>query len=51
MTLLIKNGRYTFLMRLDLMFSLSLRKEFQLLQMLNGLSIKHLNKLILYEKL
>ena len=49
MTLSIKNGRYPFLIRLDLMFSMSLRKEFQLLQILNDLSIRHLNKLILYE--
>ena len=49
MTLLIKNGRYAFLMRLDLMLSMSLWKEFQLLQILNDLSIKHLIKLILYE--
>ena len=49
MTLLIKNGEYAFLIRLDLMFSVSLRKEFQLLQILNDLSIKHLIKLILYE--
>ena len=31
------------------MFSMSLRKEFQLLKILNDLSIRHLNKLILYE--
>ena len=31
------------------MFSMSLRKEFQLLQILNDLSIRHLLKLILYE--
>ena len=37
MTLSIKNGGYAFLIRLDLMFSMSLRKEFQLLQILNGL--------------
>ena len=49
MTLSIKNGGYTFLIRLDLMFSMSLSKEFQLLQILNGLSIRHLIKLILYE--
>ena len=49
MTLLIKNGGYAFLIRLDLMFSMSLWKEFQLLQILNDLSIKHLIKLILYE--
>ena len=49
MTLLIKNGGYAFLIRLDLMFSMSLWKEFQLLQILNDLSIKHLIKLILHE--
>ena len=49
MTLSIKNGGYAFLIRLDLMFSMSLWKEFQLLQILNDLSIRHLIKLILYE--
>ena len=49
MTLSIKNGGYAFLIRLDLMFSMSLSKEFQLLQILNGLSIRHLIKLVLYE--
>ena len=49
MTLSIKNGRYAFLIRLDLMLSMSLWKEFQLLQVLNDLSTKHLIKLILYE--
>ena len=49
MTLLIKNGGYEFLIRLDLMFPMSLWKEFQLLQILNDLSIRHLIKLILYE--
>ena len=49
MALLIKNGRYAFLIRLDLMFSMSLWKELQLLQILNDLSIRHLIKLILYE--
>ena len=49
MTLSIKNGGYTFLIRLDLMLSMSLWKEFQLLQILNDLSIRHLIKLILYE--
>ena len=49
MTLLIKNGGYAFLIKLDLMFSMSLWKEFQLLQILNDLSIKHLIKLILYK--
>ena len=49
MTLLIKNGGYTFLIRLDLMFSMLLWKEFQLLPILNELSIRHLIKLSLYE--
>ena len=49
MTLSIKNGRHAFLIRLDLMFSMSLWKDFQLLQILNDLSIRHLIKLILYE--
>ena len=49
MTLSIKNGGYAFLIRLDVMFSMSLWKEFQLLQILNGLSVRHLTKLGLYE--
>ena len=49
MTLSIKNGGYAFLIRLDLMFSMSLWKEFQLLQILNNLSIRHLIKLISYK--
>ena len=49
MTLSIKNGEYAFLIRLDLMFSMSLWKEFQLLQILKDLSIRHFIKLILYE--
>ena len=49
MTLLIKNGRYAFLIRLDLMFSMSLWKEFQLFQILSDLSIRHLIKLMLNE--
>ena len=49
MTLFIKKGGYAFLIRLDLMLSMSLRKEFQLLQSLNNLSVKHLIKLFLYE--
>ena len=49
MTLSIKNGGYAFLIRLNLMFSMSLWKEFQLLQILNDLSIRHLIKLILNE--
>ena len=48
-TLLIKNGTYAFLIRLDLMLSMSLGKELCLLQILNKLSLKHLIKLILYE--
>ena len=49
MTLSIKNGGYAFLIRLDLMLSVSLWKEFQLIQILNNLSTKHLIKLILYK--
>ena len=49
MTLLIKNGDYAFLIRLVSMFSMSFWKEFQLLQVLNDLSIRHLIRLILYE--
>ena len=49
MTLSIKNGGHAFLIRLDSMNSMSLWKQFQLLQILNDLSIKHLIKLILYE--
>ena len=49
MTLSIKNGGYAFLIRLDLMFSMSLWKELQLLQILNNLTIKYLIKLILYK--
>ena len=49
MTLSIKNGWYAVLLRLDLMLIMSLWKEFQLLQILNDLSTKHLNKLILYQ--
>ena len=49
MTLLIKNDGYAFLIRLDLIFYMSLWKEFQLLQILNDPSIKHLIKVILYE--
>ena len=47
MTLSIKNGGYAFLIRLNIMFSMSLWKE--LLQILNDISIKHLIKLILDE--
>ena len=50
MTLSIKNGGYAFLIRLDLMLSMSLWKEFKLFQILNDLSIRYLIKLILYEK-
>ena len=46
MTLSIKNGGYAFLIILDLMLSMSLWNEFQLLQILNDLSIKLLIKLI-----
>ena len=49
MTLSNKNGEYAFLIRLDLMFSMPLWKEFQLLKILIDLSIKHLIKVILYE--
>ena len=49
MTLSIKNDGYAFSIRLNLMLSMSLWKEFQLLQILNDLSIKDLFKLILYE--
>ena len=49
MTLSIKNGGYAFLIRLDLMFFMSLSKELQLLQFLKDLSIKHLIMIILYE--
>ena len=50
MTLLIKNGGYAFLVRLGLMFYRLLWKAFQLLQLLNDLSIRHSIKLILYEQ-
>ena len=49
MTLPINSGGYAFLLRLNLMLSISLWKEFQLLQILNDLSTKHLIKLILYQ--
>ena len=49
MTLSIKNGKYAFLIRLDLMFFMSIWNKFQLLQILNNLPIKHLVKLILYD--
>ena len=46
---MIKNGGYLFLIRLDLMLSMSLWKVFQLLQILNDLFTKHLIKLIWHE--
>ena len=49
MTLSIQNKGYAFLIRLDLMLSTLLWKEFQFLKILNDLSIKHLIKLMLYE--
>ena len=49
MTLSIGNGGYEFFIRLNLMFPMSLWKGFQLVQILNNPSIKHLIKLILYE--
>ena len=49
MALSIKNGGYAFLVRLDLMFSMSIWKELQLLQILNDLSMRHLIKRSLYE--
>ena len=47
MTLSIKNAGYAVLIRLDLMFFMSLWNEFQLLQILNDISITNLIKLIL----
>ena len=38
MTLSIKNGRYAFLIRLELMFFMSLYEVFQMLHSLNKLS-------------
>ena len=49
MTLSIKNGGDAFLIKLDLMFSMSLSKELQLFKIVSDLSIKHLIKPILYE--
>ena len=49
MALSIKNARYAFLIRFNLTFSVSLWKEFQLLQILNNPSNKHLIKPIKYE--
>ena len=50
MILSIKNDGYTFLIRLDLTFSISSRKEMQLWQIWNEVSIKRLIKLILYKR-
>ena len=49
MILYIKNDRYAFLIRFNLIFFMSLWKEFQLLQILNDLSDRHSIKLILYK--
>ena len=49
MTLLVKDGGYAFSIGFDSMFSMSFWKEFQLLQILSDLSIRHLIKLIVYE--
>ena len=49
MTISIKNGRYAFLIRIDLMFSISLWKDLQLFEIFNHLSIRHLIKLILQQ--
>ena len=49
MTLSVKIDGYAFLIRLNLMLSMSLWKKFQLLQILNDGSTKHLIKLTLYE--
>ena len=49
MILSINSGGYAFLIKLNLMFSMPLWKELQLLQILNSLSNKYLIKLILYE--
>ena len=46
MTLSIKNREYAFLIRLHIMLSMSLSKEFQLLKISNDLPIR---RLILYE--
>ena len=40
MTLSVKNGRYAFLIRLCLMFSMELWKEFLLLKILSEISIR-----------
>ena len=44
MTLSIKNDGHAFFKKMDLIFSMSLWKEFRLLQILNDLSIRHLIK-------
>ena len=49
MILSIKNEEDAFLIRLDLMLSMSLWKEFQLKEILNVLFIKHLINLILFK--
>ena len=49
MTLSVKNDGYAFLIRLNLMLSMSLQKEFQYLQISNDLFTKYFIKLILYE--
>ena len=49
MILWIKNGGYAYSIKLDLMLSMTLWKEFQWLQILNDLSTKYLIKQILYE--
>ena len=49
MTLSNKNGGDAFLIRLNSLFSMSLWKNLQLLQILNDLSIRDLIRLILYE--
>ena len=49
MTLWIKNRGYALSLRLDLMLSVSLSKEFKLLQILKDLSLKHFIRLISYE--
>ena len=48
MTSSIKNCRYAFLIRLDLMFSV-IMKGVPIITNLNEISIRHLIKLILYE--
>ena len=45
MTLSLRNSGYAFLIRLDLMFSMSLCKELQLLEILSDASITHSIKL------